>query len=770
MYDVCTEINNLRIFDVLDTLNIGYRKNGASTFLVRKDGTLDESFAVSETKNIAKDFGKSGIEGWPFDFVGQYVLGLSSADMRTTVWRATTIKFFVDKGFVTPPDSQKEFVKSLTNDELLHQFDDYKLGWYKQDISSLLLTRWVPSSFITKHQLLIGETFKDIWFYENYFCTEHQASKNEVGEWVNVEWDNPKTVPVFMFPCYNEKKELIGMKLRRKDWKTIRGKKSMAVGKTWLIYNKISTSRAIIVEGEMDYIILSILGYKDIVWNEGWVQSGRQMLKSLLFETSEIICLYDNDVAGNNGKLALSETMWRPIREIEYPIREDKQWRILSDVNDFYKVGYDTKAKWDKILGTSTVVGAGEEMKDSRFILLDKHLECYDTKYNKYQKTESVAALIGLTKKELFHSESIPKYEDLCYYAGWKKGYYNTLNESVIVKHGWEEEPIIHEHIEKLIDNISNYKKKNSHWIHKSILFKLTHLNNVYLPALVLYGFGWSGKGTFLNLLSCIFWTENTQIGLGQKDLESSFDSYSGNKLIVEFKEVSSGNRANDKKILDRIKSFVWESRISVNMKNKDVREIDNIARFHLSSNHAVPIQLDSKHSGNRRFSIIKTGNALDTKMAEDMNHKTFKDKKIIQQYVARLYDTYPDVPNMKSFTALDNDEKKQLEESCEGAANQFFERIERKYPHVYKMSNLQKNYFLDRYVTDIGESTFDPKYKQANFDLWLSHRYEKKAIKINGNTVRWYYINKTPFEMDNMAEWTHGEFRDEELRGMMDY
>jgi ribosomal protein S17 len=61
-------------------------------------------------------------------------------------------------------------------------------------------------------------------------------------------------------------------------------------------------------------------------------------------------------------------------------------------VNDFYEVGYDTKAKWDKILATSTVVGEIESKKVSRFIMLDRHLECYDTKYNKYQKTDSVSA------------------------------------------------------------------------------------------------------------------------------------------------------------------------------------------------------------------------------------------------------------------------------------------------------------------------------------------------------------------------------------------
>jgi len=42
-----------------------------------------------------------------------------------------------------------------------------------------------------------------------------------------------------MFPCMDEYGAVIGMKLRRIDGKTIWGKKSMAVGKTGLIFKKL---------------------------------------------------------------------------------------------------------------------------------------------------------------------------------------------------------------------------------------------------------------------------------------------------------------------------------------------------------------------------------------------------------------------------------------------------------------------------------------------------------------------------------------------------
>jgi DNA primase len=46
------------------------------------------------------------------------------------------------------------------------------------------------------------------------------------------------------------------------------------------------------------------------------------MLKSLLAETTKVICLYDNDEAGQSGKLELAKTFGRQIFDIEYPVRE----------------------------------------------------------------------------------------------------------------------------------------------------------------------------------------------------------------------------------------------------------------------------------------------------------------------------------------------------------------------------------------------------------------------------------------------------------------
>lgn len=766
------QINKLEILNVLDIAGISYKKDSGQPHtytLVKLDWKLDNSFKVSSSKNIAKDFWWDGIEWGVFDFIGRYLL---NQDTQSNIGKATTVKWFIEKWLVEDPTINKpEFIKSLKDDELLERYNEFKLNGYKNEVSAFLMMRWVPYDWIQNNHLKIWEVFKDIWYYDNYFCTEFESYKDENWDWVNQDWDKPKTVSVFMFPCYDEYKELIGVKLRRKDGKTIRGKKSLAIGKTWLLYNKINENKAIIVEWETDWIILTILWYDNVVGNLWWVQSNKIRLKNLLYETWKVICLYDNDVAGQTSKKDLAGMFGRIIHEVVYPIREDSKWRILSDVNDFYNAWYNTKAKWDKILDETKIVWEEQDQKQNTpFIILRKFLTYYDTEYKKFQSKTDVADFLWVKNADLVRLRkdgAIHTYEDLCYMEWWKPWHYNTLDETTIIKNGWDAQWKIHPHIAHLIHNICANKNKNIEWVHRSILYKLTHINDVHIPALVLYGSWWSGKWTFLNLLSKIFWEENTLIWLGQKDLESSFDSFQGNKLIVEFKEVSSWNKHNDKKILDRIKSMVWESKITVRWLYQDAKEVDNIWRFHLSSNHAVPIQMDSKHSGNRRFTIIKTWNSLDSKMAEDMNHKTFNDRKVIREYVNWLYETYPDVPDLTIFPSLDNEEKRNLEDVCEWASNQFFEWFEEKFPHIHKVTNKEKNILLDMYCNQTGEDKFDIKFKQNNFDLWLSHRYEKKKLSIRWTSERWYFIKKTKFELDNMPEGKKNYFDKGELEKM---
>ena len=760
--NVYDRINSLDILSVLDAAGISYKKDGSSshTFtLLGPDGKTDTSFKASTQKNIVKDFGKSDIKGWPFDFAGRYILDV---DTQSNEWKLATIKWFVDKNLVVDEGIKKAFEKSLSSDELLSRFDEFLLGGYKDEVGKFLRKRGVKYEFIQKHQNLIGTVFKDIGFYDNFYTTEGETWK-EWDKWVTKDpEDKAKAVPVLMFPCFDDKGKRVWMKLRRIDGKTIRGQKSYAPTwlKTWLLYDEksIDKDQAIIVEWETDYLILRILWYKSVIWNLGWVASNKESLKSLLFNVSKVICLYDNDEAWIMHKQWLADAFGRVIYQVDPPIREDAKGNTLTDVNDLYNVWFDTKRKWDWILKDVYPIGWTSKDQNSnsyRFLYLRNPLEYFDKEQWCIVSKEKIMNHVWVTGKELFNmrrDKQISELIDTCYRYGGKEGYHNTMNEDEILCDPGDADPILHPHIKALVDNIGNNKQENIAWLHKAILFKLTHVNNVHVPAVVLFWAGWSGKWTWVNFLSHLFWDSNTLKWLKQKDLEGTHDSFAGDKLIVEFHELSSQNTAQDKKMLDRMKSMIWEEWITVRRMYRDTEPVRNIAWFQMSSNHKIPIQLDSKHSGNRRFTIIKTWDRLDANMAIHMNKKTFKDKEIMRSYVAWLYQTYPEVPKMTSFASLENEDKRNLEDTTEGIWNLFFEWFELKYPHIWKISTGQKKLLVEAFRSETDDEEYgDPKYKTKNFDNSLSHKYEKKSVKINWVTTRWYFIRKTSYQIENL-------------------
>ncbi len=232
---------------------------------------------------------------------------------------------------------------------------------------------------------------------------------------------------------------------------------------------------------------------------------------------------------------------------------------------------------------------------DNPFIYLRKNYEYYDIYENKIVKKDQVTDWMGIDGKELkdlLGSGEIKKFYDVCYLKGGRKDHYNTLDERVILIPSGT--PEIHPDIQFLIENLCGGKKKNYDWVHQAILYKYTHINDVLVPAVLFKGVGGSGKGTFIKLLGKIFAQENIMYGLGTQSLTSDFCPYTGNKIIVEINELGGGNHKDSVRILDRLKSLIFEPKIMVNMKGIQPREADNIAWFILSSNHQKPLQLDS--------------------------------------------------------------------------------------------------------------------------------------------------------------------------------
>lgn len=647
-------------------------------------------------------------------------------------------------------EKKADFEKAPKRWKLVEDFENYRLTWWNKMFARFLATRWVSSELITKYKDNLQKLATEFWQIE--------------GLWV----DENKYKDCMIFPCYwvdedSEKLKLVWAKLRRADGEEIKffdkNLKSIGIWKPkWYkgpipfsngIICRIEdlTDEVLIVEWETDYTILKMLWFSSLIGNLWGVSANAEHIQRLVKHRKRIVCLYDNDKAWNAWAKALEMKIWKPIRRVIYPEIEglDKY-----DINDLFKHGWRENDFLDLINKSEILKWEDPDAQiKNRFIYLDYHLSFYDIKSRRMVDKQKISDHLLLKPKEVLEmrGEEIDEYEDLCYRDWGKKWFFNTLDKSSFISPS--NTPELHPDIERLIGNLCNHNNENIEYLHRAILYKYTHLNDVLLPAIVFFGPGGSGKWTFIKLLWEIFGKDNMQEGLGQKDIESDYTSYNGEKLIVEFREINTGSKFKDLQMLDRLKSIIGESRISINPKYGKKMEVDNIAWFILSSNHTVPIQLDSIQNGNRRFSIIRTGSGIQIEEGKRIN-ATIKEKGIIANYLAWLYQKYSDVPNMESMPPLDNQEKRNLEMLCETVWNLFFSWLEEKYPYIYKITNSERDILISIYRDEISDNEYwDSRYKITNFNSGLSHKYNPQKIRVGNKIVQWYQIEKTEAQME---------------------
>ena len=489
--------------------------------------------------------------------------------------------------------------------DLWSKIQKFRIDWASAELMRFLQSRWIKFKDIEEFGERIMEVSSEFGLVEDYKIT------------------NDSYTNVVVFPCYDAEKNQIGAKIRATNWEKIRGKKSKAIEwfKTWVIFDKILDKYAILVEWETDYLILKMLWYTSVIGNLWWVQSNKEIIRDLTKSVKKVISLYDNDEAWSNANLKLSELIWRPLHEVQYP---EIEWKEKFDVNDLFCMWY-RKKDFDNLLKNAQetkqdieqvkdepVDEWGEEKKKSkkqdRFIYLDNHLSFFDKKMKKLVNKHDIADYLKWTPRDLIESRwhLIEEFQDICYRDWWKPNCYNLLNTEKMLKPS--RKAVIHPEIRKQIENLCWHREENIMWLHMAVWYKYCNLNDVTIPAVVFFWAWWSWKWNFMELLERIFGRENVQYWLSQKDILSDFSAYSWNKLIVQFTEVHSWNKWKDKAALDRIKTFVWNSKISVRQLHKDSREVDNIGWFFFESNHSVPIELDDREKWNRRFTIIKTG------------------------------------------------------------------------------------------------------------------------------------------------------------------
>lgn len=366
-----------------------------------------------------------------------------------------------------------------------------------------------------------------------------------------------------------------------------------------------------------------------------------------------------------------------------------------------------------------------EELVEDTYCYIKSVAKYYWKEQNRFFRPADVANNIMCTNKELNWLRQywiIDTYDNICYLKWWKKWCLNLLDEEKILLPS--NTPEIDSYIKELIENVCGHKQENIEYLHKAILYKYTNINDFTLPSIVFYGAWWSWKWSFITLLSTIFWEESVLSNLWQRDLGSSFDTYKGQKIAVEFAEISTNNTNSDIKILNKLKNIIWAEKITVNEKWIQPYQIENIAWFFISSNSNKPLQLDDKDKWNRRFTIIKSTSKL--KNWKEVN-KVIKDIKKVQDYLARLYKNFPEVLKYNYLEALNNKDKIELEERSQNEANNFWEWLEDNNPNLkWKIAKFEIENYISKYCfeNNIDEREF-LKY------FWNNSKYSKKKIRI---------------------------------------
>lgn len=658
----------------------------------------------------------------------------------------------------TEPNIKKSEI--LSNPEKFIIWNDFNMEtmlWIKTWLKHRGFTQDYIDSY--EWEIRIKEVFKYFWFVKN------PATKKVNGEWL-------PSRPCIIFPGRNSEDIITQIKLRktnnlREDENDKDSMKSIQItwSKAWVLYHDLefilSQEEIIVCEWEPDYVVLRMLGIDNVICNSSGAWNARDVIRSLVKNIEKVVVAYDNDEAWKNAFEALSRFCKRQMIYPKYKDIFNEEWEKYKDINDYFE-GWYTKQdflemfKWHEEASKEISIPQNKEVEKylnalenkNPLIYIRSQSSFYDTTIMKYVSMQEAVMNTWIKANDLIEMRingQIPMYYDLCYKYWGKPYHYNTLLEDSILKPS--NNPVLHEDIKKFIENLAWWKKEDYEWIYKAILYKHSHINDVLVPALVITSEQWVGKGTFINFTASIFWQENTLYWLRTQELLSDKDWYSGNKIIVDLDEIEAWNHKEAKQISAKLKSMIFKNPMPCRVMRKDFKNVDNIAWFIISSNDTKPILLDSWL--NRRYMVVEWWHSIDNvdifweNFWSRLNEEVIKNPEIMSDFLAWLYQEYPEVPKMTRFHPIENDSKKLLEDISKSSTHKFFEWLQEKYPNILRISNREKDVLVEEYRIEMQEEWFDYEYKynKRYFNNDLPRYVKTKKIRVRDKSVNWYEI-----------------------------
>jgi len=269
------------------------------------------------------------------------------------------------------------------------------------------------------------------------------------------------------------------------------------------------------------------------------------------------------------------------------------------------------------------------EMKINNICRIE-NLFCFYDKKNKRPLTNmEVKYFLWLNRERLMENRRnwiIKTYTGITYWEN-KEDYLNLLNKNTFTKI-WKEGDI--KNIKNLVNNVCWGKQENIEWLEKAILYK--YLNpHKKIPNVVLYNIDLDIKILFMELLSKIFWEENTKVNLEQRNI----NMINWTKLVVEITWFFTPNTF----VWTRLYRLLKNEEVEFKVKNSPKVSIKNITWFFIYSINHIPIRENDKYLLRKDISYINSKwKNIDNirEFKEDINNT-----KNIETYLQYLHNKY---------------------------------------------------------------------------------------------------------------------------------
>lgn len=282
-----------------------------------------------------------------------------------------------------------------------------------------------------------------------------------------------------------------------------------------------------------------------------------------------------------------------------------------------------------------------------------------------------------------------------------------------------------------LLASIGNDKKENIEHLERVIAWKYTHPDSPFLPAIVLFNEGSTGKNLLVDTVLSTIFANQTKTAPGATAVEN-FNGHVVGKTVVLLNECE-----KDKVNVAKLKQLIGQKTFHVNEKFKPQFDAPSTQLWLIATNDTDGAFLVSEDGSGRRWSHIKsgTGKTLEYWLNKKLNlglDRNELDKVDISQYVEDAYGNPEECAKwlhhicekwqgMPIPKALHGEDHRELLESQSSVLNQVCERV-----------------FLDPDFIAIPVERFCAEYETAARTEGVNPKYIKERRHVKTAVKAW--------------------------------